>query len=179
MEALLAGGTSPHDEASFKAYFSKLLDLYLDTPEGRSRTTAPEMEARPRPAAAEGSAVDYASARPPQELLDFAEAHPELSHAAMLAVSNGAAGASEEEELPGASLARAAAAQPPLPRAAAAEPQWVEIQPSPEFVVKTRSLEGGWKALVNVCSSPHVAAPGDWEHGKARPEALLRRPSRR
>lgn len=52
MEALLAGGTSPHDEASFKAYFSKLLDLYLDTPEGRARTTAPEMEARP---AASGS----------------------------------------------------------------------------------------------------------------------------
>jgi hypothetical protein len=135
MEALLGALAAPggqpqnfsvDDEASVKEYFAKLLDLYLQTPTGRTRETAPEVD----------------------ELLDFAEANPELSHTAMLAVR----------------ASREGAAAAPHPPAKALPPQWVEIHPSPEFVVKTR-LADGRKALVNVCSHEAVAAPGGWEHG--------------
>ena len=44
MEAFF--GSTPGDETAFRAYFSKLLEIYLETPEGRTRETMPEMDVR-------------------------------------------------------------------------------------------------------------------------------------
>ena len=100
------------DQPAVKAYFERLLRAYLETPAGRASTRVPSIT----------------------ELLDFAEAHPELAEAAA-----------------GGDSAALATPPPPPPPASA------ELIPKESFVVKTREEGSERKVFVNVCST--ICAP--------------------